>query len=202
MAVIGTRRFGIVSARSFSSTLAAFLLALAFLGGAPNMPAQAAGQQWAARMAPLQPVFRHARQGIDSPRSTAFPSRIRAVPVAAGNGAPRYQPLRRSPSLSSAYRAGARKAVPVTRGQELGLRFRPDERDPAYGPSAPAQGGPASAGNADPQELHSQFRPVQPRRKPTYEELHQQTPPMAPDMGYPMMTFPPMPGGGGYWPTW
>ena len=106
----------------------------------------------------------------------------------------------------SGRRAGARKAVPVTRGQDLGLRFRPDENESPYGqPAAPQAGQPPGTYQADEQ---SQFRPTRRKRKPTYEELQAQgmaaepvTVPM-PVMPYPMMPAPPLPGYGAYWPNW
>jgi hypothetical protein len=67
--------------------------------------------------------------------------------------------------LGPSARAGWRKASPITRGQDLGLRFRPDERAPAYGGVI----GPGG-GQVEPRE-QANFRPVAPRKKPTYEEL-------------------------------
>lgn len=87
-------------------------------------------------------------------------------------------------------RAGWRKASPITRGQDLGLRFRPDERAPAYG-EVIAPGG----GQAEPRE-QANFRPLAPRRKPTYEELQarEQTPepwrPPMPPAPYPVLPPP------------
>jgi hypothetical protein len=99
-------------------------------------------------------------------------------------------------------RAGARKAVPITRGTELGFKFRPDERDLPYGQSvSPGSGLP---GGAMSPEMQSQFRPIKPRRKPTYEELQAEqapggrAPPVEPVMPYPPM-MPPLPG---YWNRW
>lgn len=103
-------------------------------------------------------------------------------------------------------RAGSRKAVPVTRGQELGLRFRPDERASPY--TQPGSAWPSStppSGSAQ-SELQSQFRPTRPRRKPTYEELQAETAPARPLMPAPVMPYPalpaPPPGFGGGWPAW
>ena len=104
-------------------------------------------------------------------------------------------------------RAGARKAVPITRGQELGLRFRPDERASPYtqpGVAAPRSTSPYGSAQS---ELQSQFRPLKPRRKPTYEELQAETAPARPRMPAPVMPYPalpaPMPPGyGGGWPAW
>jgi hypothetical protein len=96
-------------------------------------------------------------------------------------------------------RAGARKAVPVTRGQELGLRFRPDERASPYGQTTFPPSG------ADPglsPELQSQFRPTPKRRKPSYEEMQAESlPPQpfaAPVMPYPALPPPIAPYG--FWP--
>jgi len=157
--------------------------------------AQAAAPQWGPRATLGQPVFRQVRPDTPVPRATSYArARYDAGRPARHAGAGREQA-----------RAGARKAVPVTRGQELGLRFRPDDRDPAYGPSLSTPHSPDAHGE-ETGALHSQFRPVERRRRPTYEELQQEQAtvpsPVAPVMPYPMMTPPPLPGGGGYWPTW
>jgi len=97
-------------------------------------------------------------------------------------------------------RAGARKAVPVTRGQELGLRFRPDENASPYTQQAPTA---LQRGTLQP-EMQSQFRPLAPKRKPTYEELQAESDPQAlpamPAMPYPPMPGPMVPNFGGPWP--
>lgn len=83
-------------------------------------------------------------------------------------------------------RAGVRKAVPVTRGQELGLQFRPDERASPY-----AQGvAPATQPGSGSAEEPTAFRPLRPRRKPTYEELQRQAGPSQQTIP---MTQPPLP---------
>lgn len=104
-------------------------------------------------------------------------------------------------------RAGARKAEPVTRGHDLGLRFRPDEREPAHADGIPAAGNP---GSADSQDLHSQFRPIERKRKRTYEEIEAERrsalppPPTVPSAGLPAPLpppyAPPLPGYGAPWP--
>lgn len=89
-------------------------------------------------------------------------------------------------------RTGARMAVPIVRGGELGLKFRPDER-------ADSQGQPTSSHAQNPgildSDLHSNFRPIRPSRKPTYEELYvaPQSLQPVPAAPYPMMPVPPMP---------
>ncbi len=109
---------------------------------------------------------------------------------------------RRQQPVFSDDRAGARKAVPITRGQELGLRFRPDERASPYGQSVmPHDGGAADRYS---EQLHSQFRPAPRRRKPTYEELQAEDaaqPQLMPGMPYPMLPQPP-PGYPGGLPRW
>lgn len=98
-------------------------------------------------------------------------------------------------------RSGARKAVPVQRGQELGLRFRPDDRDTLYDqyPPTGVTGGPAD-------EAQQQFRPIAPKRRPTYEELEAQrradaaAPPS--QMGSPLLQPPMLPPATGPWPRW
>lgn len=67
-------------------------------------------------------------------------------------------------------RASARKAVPVTRGQDLGLRFRPDENDSPYGQVIVPD---AAGGGFTQPDGQSAFRPIAPKRKPTYEELQE-----------------------------
>ena len=104
-------------------------------------------------------------------------------------------------------RAGARKAVPITRGQELGLRFRPDENASPYAQPGQASGRPTQPFGPVEAELQSQFRPVTPRRKPTYEELQAESAPVRPRMHAPAMPYPALPaplppGLGGGWPAW
>lgn len=138
-------------------------------------------------------------------RDRQFPTRSRAIrPDIYGrrSSLPRSSAQMRPPRNPFVHieRSGARKAVPITRGTELGFRFRPDERESPYG--VPGTGLVAPGSPASP-DLHSQFRPMKPRRKPTYEELeaeHQQFPaPVQPLMPYPPVTPPPLPG---YWGRW
>lgn len=108
----------------------------------------------------------------------------------------------RAPLFGGPQRAGARKAVPITRGTELGFRFRPDEREAPYGQTGATGGVPGSLPSP---ELQSQFRPTRPQRKLTYEELEarrrtqrgiQQ---MQPGVSYPPSAPAPFPG---YWNRW
>jgi hypothetical protein len=63
-------------------------------------------------------------------------------------------------------RAGSRKAVPITRGQGAGVRFRPDERAPVTEPVG---------SSSLPQGLNDPgFRPIAPRVRMTYEALEAQ----------------------------
>lgn len=108
-----------------------------------------------------------------------------------------------SPAATPAFRsrAGSRKAVPVTRGQELGLRFRPDDRDPYYASPGLTVERP---GVAPPGVSDHAFRPTPRKRRPTYEELQagqQSRPPAFPATGYPAAIPPPlpMPPTGVYW---
>lgn len=98
-----------------------------------------------------------------------------------------------------------RNAQPASRVRDLLVaQFRPDHRfdtpqeQPQVRPFNPATG-----------DLHAQFRPLQPRRQLTYEQLQQQQrqpepmlpPPMAmPLMPYPAAPFPPSPMP--YWPPY
>lgn len=153
-------------------------------------------------------------QGSDEPRFAERQGQVRlraARPSLSTQRLPRRPKVSgsreyRPPLILPAERAGVRKAVPITRGTELGFRFRPDERESPYG-----QGGVSGAvsPSATQDSLHSQFRPVQPRRKPTYEELQQAADPADPygaaeRMPQPVMPYPPMipPGMPGNWNRW
>jgi hypothetical protein len=88
-------------------------------------------------------------------------------------------------------RAGARKAVPITRGQDLGLRFRPDERDPLSSPNYPQA--PTGEGYRDNFELPAgtQFRPTSKKRKRTYEEIQAES--RVDDRDLPGLSYPGLP---------
>ncbi len=86
-----------------------------------------------------------------------------------------------------ASRAGWRKASPVTRGQDLGFRFRPDERAPTHGEVIVPGGG-----QVEPRE-RANFRPVEPRRKPTYEELQALERATEPTLRIPPAPYPALP---------
>jgi hypothetical protein len=109
------------------------------------------------------------------------------------------------PDVTSA-RSGLRKAVPITRGQELGMRFRPDERDPLHGSGLPASRTPGAVTSPD---LDQAFRPIPRRTRPTYEALEAErrareampASPMPAPMAYPGLTAPPvLPPLGRSWP--
>ncbi len=197
-------------ARMFSLGVALGFAALASLGISTISAAQAAYPGWPAYAAQQKnPQFRPWSRADSRSLSVHRQPQMRASATRAETGfenrRPPAMPSHRKGQqpVFSGERAGARKAVPITRGQDLGLRFRPDERDSTYGQSIT----PGSGGGVDafPSELHSQFRPTQPKRKLTYEELQagQASPPqMAPAMPYPMMPTPPLPGYGRGWPSW
>ena len=156
----------------------------------PLAAAQAAGYTWQSGAATVKrPQFRplsHANPdwgGSIAPRSSG--------PRTQAHAAVRNEPV-------FAERAGARKANPVTRGQELGLRFRPDERASPYPDDSPVA--PASGSQAPEQ---AQFRPTGPRRRATYEELQatevQRPLPVAPSPYAPLLQPPVMPP---QWPIW
>lgn len=196
-------------ARLFSLGVVLGLSGLVALGLFPLSAAQAAYPGWsvyAAQHKSLQ--FRPWARADTGPAGIQRQTRIRAATPrpasrtparssAFSNGRQRQQPL------FSDRRAGARKAVPVTRGQELGLRFRPDDRQSPYGQSPEPQG--EGATNTISDELQSQFRPGARKRKPTYEELQAESAPwqpqMVPAMPYPMLPqpLPPYPG---RYPRW
>ena len=147
----------------------------------------------------FRPVLRG--DGASARYSSAQALRGRVTPHVQNLRSPWRQRTRQTPLIASP-RAGMRKAEPATRGQELGLRFRPDEREsPYYGQSAPPPAG--EGGYAPSSEPRAQFRPTPRRRKPTYEELQSEAsptgPPVAPMLPYPSMPPPPLPGYGGYW---
>lgn len=109
----------------------------------------------------------------------------------------------RLPDITSA-RTGTRKAVPITRGQELGLRFRPDERDPLQGRVSPSAPAPGALG--DPPDGPA-FRPLERRARPTYEALENERRAkesmQAPPLAYPGMLPPPtLPPPRGALPVW
>ena len=95
--------------------------------------------------------------------------------------------------LFAAARSGARKAVPITRGQDLGLRFRPDERESADGYVVTPQGGITNT-RFNLVTRRSSGRLRQDASEPT-EELQAETEApqsLAPPPLRPMMPAPPM----------
>ena len=191
-------------ARRLPARLMLALSALAVVGLPAASAVQAAGSAWTVGApSPRQPLFRPLGQEASSNgrvgHRQTLPSRRfgpqSANAIARSGEAPAF----------GQDRAGARKAVPVTRGQDLGLRFRPDERASPYGQiESPRQ--QAGAPGLDP-ALQSQFRPTQPRRKRTYEELQaeraqQELPPAGPLMPYPALPAPPLPPYGTPLPVW
>lgn len=190
-------------ARMFSWSVVLGLSALASLVFSPLSAAQAASPGWSAyasqqRYAPFRPWSRADGMSMSVHRqsqSRAFVSRATRQAASRRTTSTFLDRKGQRPAGSSNGRAGARKAVPVTRGQDLGLRFRPDERESPYGQAVTPQGGVGTPDYAP--ELHSQFRPRQPRRKPTYEELQAESASReqirGPAMPYPMMPTPPMP---------
>ena len=102
-------------------------------------------------------------------------------------------------------RSGIRKAVPVTRGQELGLRFRPDDRASPY-TQPDAWSGTASSPPGSAAALQSQFRPLPARRKPTYEEMQERfgepASPQVPRLPYPPLSAPATPFVSPMMPPW
>lgn len=164
--------------------------------------AQAAPASGTVSSVPLKrPMFRPWSYTSDQP---ATPPRASAALSAPRNTTTRPGMRRGQSSLIFDSRAGARKAVPITRGQELGLRFRPDERASPY---PYAGSGLPQTGTLGPDSEQGPFRPTQRRRKPTYEELQAEAaadgaPPM-PAMPYPALPAPPLPPAFGRpWPAW
>jgi hypothetical protein len=131
---------------------------------------------------------------------TAYPRRPQAAAQRATGRAGSRAWL---PDITSG-RKGSRKALPITRGQELGMRFRPDDRDPVQGPV----GGPVNAGVPAQAQPDVAFRPVPRRSRPTYEELEAERqggarpPPVS--GGYPMLpgSAVPPPAGLPWVPPW
>jgi|GEM_PF-3196987 len=150
-----------------------------------------------------EPGFRLTATGADSVARMAG-----AVSRAAGrvDGRRPFAAVQRNGSDGpfASPRSGARKAVPITRGQDLGLRFRPDERDSNDGYVVAPQGGVTTQPFQS--DEHTQFRPAPAKRKRTYEELQAETAapqsPIPPPLPYPMMPAPPMPAYQPYFPHW
>ena len=138
----------------------------------------------AARWRPQQ--LRYSRRTV----STEGSRRSSAVLPAGGMQAP----------LFSRGRATVRKAVPVAKGQNPGVRFRPERRQPVHGQS--------DTSNADPYQarLQSQFRPAQTGRRATYEELQHASAsrqrPLSGSMPYAMVPLQARYGYAGGWPAW
>lgn len=198
-------------ARMFSWSVVLGLSALASLGFSPLSAAQAASPGWSAyaaqqRYPQFRPWSRADSRSLSVHRQSQARTFVSRAVKQSTNRRASSAPLNRKGQqpVFSSNRAGARKAVPVTRGQELGLRFRPDERESPYGQGVAPQGNVGTQGYAS--ELHSQFRPRQPRRKPTYEELQAESasrermPGQA--MPYPMLPTPPIPPYPRGWPNW
>jgi len=147
--------------------------------------------------------------GADSATRGRFKSGLptsRRVPARTSSGPRSTIRLQRRDGIGSQAerRSGSRKAVPVTRGQELGLRFRPDERDPSQQHLVVPD--PADTGRY-PSAGQGQFRPIERQRKPTYEQLQAERDRPPPVRGqyspYPMLPTPPLPGNPQpYWPGW
>ena len=197
-------------ARTFSWALALGLSVLASLCVSPLSAAQAAYPSWYSYAAQSKkPMFRPWTREDGRNLTPRSQNRMGVYRAPAGramdrrphsNGWPRHNVQQ----TFSPHRAGARKAVPITRGQELGLRFRPDERASPYDQShLPAD---AMKPSGDLLELHSQFRPAPQRRKPSYEELQAESlrePPVpGPAMPYPALPIPPAPVYRRAWPAW
>lgn len=197
-------------ARTFSWGLLLGLSILASLCVSPLSAAQAAYPSWFSYAAqPKKPLFRPWTRADSRDLTSRRQNRkgVHMAPDASAMGRrshPNKWPRQNVQQTFSTDRAGARKAVPITRGQELGLRFRPDERASPYDRSGlPADGVKSAEDFAD---LHSQFRPARSRRKPTYEELQadnlrEQSMP-GPAMPYPTMPIPPAPLYRRAWPAW
>ena len=198
-------------ARLFSWGLVLGLSALTSLGVSPLSAAQAAYPGWSVYAAPQKyPQFRPWSRATSRSMTAHRQPQVRAfAPRAAKQSTNRRSSVapagrRGQQPVFSGGRTGARKAVPITRGQELGLRFRPDERASPYGQPVAPQGDVGS--DRYDAELHSQFRPTQPRRKRTYEELQAAEIPNPPVPGhatpYPMVPAPPLPTYPRAWPNW
>lgn len=201
------REVEISFARMSLPVLVLGLSTLAALGSAPLSAAHAA---WGGYTYPSKsPQFRPWSRAEQGSAARWRPQQVRYVRRAIDTEGAR-RPYTASPAIrmhSPVFTGGrwtARKAVPVTRGQDLGVRFRPEGRPPAYG-QRDAQYGD---GNADPHQLklQSQFRPTRAGRKATYEEMQyarsspQRT--YSPGMPYPLVPAQPMYGYAGNRASW
>lgn len=158
------------------------LSTLASLALSPLSAAQAAYTGWSPYAAPSKrPQFRPMRRVVNRatpvarwrPHGQASSARQVFVPAATRRAAAVINNDRRmaTPRAFAAERTTPRKAPPVNRGQELGLRFRPDHRRSRFDQS----GGPDDAApDAYQRGLHAQFRPATTRPKRTYEQLQAQ----------------------------
>ena len=197
-------------ARSLFSGLVLVLSTLASLGLSPVSVAEAAYPRWSSFAGQQKsPQFRPWSRTDAKPALARRQTQVRAAsPHTPGRVSGRRSTTmsigdqRRRPVFVD-QRAGARKAVPITRGQELGLRFRPDERASPYNQADVPRVDTGSGAYSD--QLQSQFRPTSRKRKPTYEELQAERaavpPPIGPAAPYPMLPqpLPPYPGRGPGW---
>lgn len=191
--------------RVISLGVALGLSTLASLALSPLSAAQAAYTGWSAYASPSKrPQFRPWRRSAERTvpatrwRPHAAPARRTFV-----NTAPRQTqatvPRATSGARFTREHATVRKATPVNRAQDLGLRFRPDPRRSPFDQSSAYTGESQDAAR---RRLHSQFRPAATQRKSTYEQLQAQRPRMA---GTPMVHYRPMSpprGYPGYWRGW
>jgi len=108
--------------------------------------------------------------------------------------------------VSGLERRGWRNARPLQATRDLVSQFRPDHRFEAV--MSGAGQAPPAAQNDD---LHAQFRPVQPRSRLTYEQMHpaaaepmpMPAAPLAmPAVPYPAVPYMPPPMPVPYWPHW
>lgn len=199
-------------ARMLSVGLAIGLANLVSLGIAPLSAAQAAAPVWSAYNSPgKRPQFRPwQRTEHVAPAARWRPSspatQWRAMP---GGDSRRVLSDTRAHSQRifnpPHYDMNARYAAPITAQQQPATRFRPDRRQPTFDDRAMRDDLPAATSG---QELQSQFRPADNRRKPTYEQMQAASrsparaygaPPAA--YGAPMFAAPP-PVFAGYWPAW
>ena len=188
-------------ARLLTVGLTLGLSSLACLAVSPLSAAQAAYPGWSGYVA--QPKRPHFRPWTKSERRA--PSgcwRPQSAPLARASGYARqrqvtgevYRGRQAQPVFTLPQRPPVRKAASIGRGVQIGVRFRPDRRSPPVVPGAAVE---AQARAEYPAELHAQFRPMQRRRRPTYEELQrrQYRRPFARPAVAGVNPY-------GYWPAW
>jgi hypothetical protein len=189
----------ILVARLLTVGLTLGLSSLASIAVSPLSAAQAAYSGWTGYVAqPKRPYFRPSTRA--DRRVPIGRWRPQSAPIGRASGYTRqrqavgegFRARQSQPVFTLTQRVPVRKATSTTgRAVQIGIRFRPDRRLPPVVPAGD------QVESRYPAELHAQFRPMQPRRRPSYEEMQRQR--------YRTRYARPMMAGAnryGYWPAW